>query len=192
MAVIIPKHKSIFVHVPKTGGMSIQKWLLENIESHVTKGSKHHSLDSLKSKYGEFDFSFTTVRNPWDWCVSWYFFRHDRALRRISNPRNKGKFSLEYNQKVIEDFDKGFEYFVQTTVLQPQHTRIKGIDSVLKLENIQNDIKDIADRFNIKKQIPFVNLSNRSRNYKEYYNNKTKDIVYNKFKNDVTLFNYEF
>lgn len=192
MAVIIPDHKSIFVHIPKTGGMSIQKWLLDNTNSYVTKGSKHYTLQGLEEKYGKFDFSFATVRNPWDWCVSWYFFKRDRALRRINNPKNKGKFSLEYNQKVLEDFEKGFDYFIETTTLQPQNTRIQEISSVLKLENIQEDIKDIANKFNIDAKIPVVNLSNRSRDYTIYYNNKTKDIVYNKFKEDIKYFNYEF
>ena len=100
MAVIIKDYNSIFVHIPKTGGSSIQQWLLDNTSSQVTKSTKHHTLQKLESKYGKFDFSFAVVRNPWDWCVSWYFFTKDRALRRIQNPKQKGRFSLEYNQQV--------------------------------------------------------------------------------------------
>jgi hypothetical protein len=192
MAVIISDHKSIFVHIPKTGGMSIQRWLLDNTNSYVTKGSKHHSLTDLEEKYGKFDFSFTTVRNPWDWCVSWYFFRRDRALRRINNPKNKGKFSLEYNQKVLNDFEKGFDYFLKTTSLKTQCSRIAGITTVLKLENIEVDIKPIAEKFNINSNIPFINISNRDRNYRQYYNSITQNIVKEKFKDDISMFGYEF
>lgn len=192
MAVIIPSHKSIFVHIPKTGGMSIQRWLLDNTDSYVTKASKHHSLKSLEEKYGKFDFSFTVVRNPWDWCVSWYFFRRDRALRRISNPKNKGKFSLEYNQKVLDDFEKGFDYFIETTVLKEQSLKTEGVNTVLKLESIETDIQIIRDKFNINAPLPYINKSNRSLDYKQYYNQKTKLIVANKFANDIHLFGYDF
>ena len=190
MAVILTDTNSIFVHIPKTGGMSMQKWLLENTQSHVTKGAKHYSLKSLEEKYGAFNFSFAVVRNPWDWCASWYFFRRDRALRRIENPR--GKFSLEYNQQVLKEFEKGFEYFIQTTNLQQQYTRIVGITKILKLESIGNEILPIAKMFNIERPFPVVNTSNRNKNYRDYYNSVTKDIVSKKFAEDIEMFKYSF
>jgi hypothetical protein len=176
MAVILTDTNSIFVHIPKTGGMSMQKWLLENTQSHVTKGAKHYSLKSLEEKYGAFNFSFAVVRNPWDWCASWY----------------RGKFSLEYNQQVLKEFEKGFEYFIQTTNLQQQYTRIVGITKILKLESIDNDILPIAKMFNIECPFPVVNTSNRNKNYRDYYNSVTKDIVSKKFAEDIEMFKYSF
>ena len=192
MAVVIPEHNSVFVHIPKTGGMSVQKWLLDNTKSYITKGSKHYTLQGLEQKYGSFDFSFATVRNPWDWCVSWYFFRRDRALRRMQNPKNKGKFSLEYNQKVLEDFEKGFDYFIETTTLKPQSDRIQDINKIIKLETIDTDIIPIAKRFTITAKIPIINKSVRNKDYRLYFNSNTKNIVYEKFKKDIELFEYSF
>ena len=192
MAVIISPHNSVFVHIPKTGGSSIQKWLLDNTSSQVTKATKHHTLQALEAKYGRFDFSFAVVRNPWDWCVSWYFFTRDRALRRIKNPREKGKFSLEYNQQVLENFEKGFEYFIEKTQLKDQHHRTIGVSYIMKLENINHDIQLLKDKFNIKQELPYLNTSSRNKDYREYYNDNTKQIVANKFKNDIETFKYKF
>lgn len=192
MAVIINNPRSVFVHIPKTGGSSVQKWLLDNTDSYVAKSSKHHDLNSLEKKYGKFNFSFTIVRNPWDWCVSWYFFRRDRALRRIQNPKDKGKFSLEYNQYVLSEFEKGFDYFIETTQLLQQCNKTTGVDYIIKLENINTDIKVIANKFDITCPIPVINQSRRDRDYKLYYNTKTKDMVYKKFKDDINTFNYVF
>jgi hypothetical protein len=192
VAVVIPEHNAIFVHVPKTGGTSMQRWLLDNIKSNVLKGNKHHTFESLNNTHGPFDFSFTIVRNPWDWCVSWYFFRRDRALRRIKNPKEKGKFSLEYNKKVLEDFDKGFDYFIETTTLQPQCIRTTGVEKILKLETIDSDIIPLADKFKIKEQFPLKNKSNRNTDYRNYYNSNTKNIVSKKFAKDIELFEYSF
>lgn len=192
MAVIINDHNSIFVHIPKTGGSSIQRWLLDNTSSQVTKSTKHHSLQALELKYGKFDFSFAVVRNPWDWCVSWYFFSRDRALRRIDHPKNKGKFSLEYNQQILNKFEKGFEYFIETTMLKDQLHRTVGIDYIIKLENINEDIKLIRTKFNITAPMPYINTSSRARNYRDYYNDNTKQIVQTKFETDISAFGYKF
>jgi|TARA_B110000977_G_scaffold181489_1_gene242209 hypothetical protein len=192
MAVLIKDYNSVFIHIPKTGGSSIQQWLMDNTDSYITKGTKHHTLNAIESKYGKFDFSFAVVRNPWDWCVSWYFFSRDRALRRINHPKNKGKFSLEYNQRILTEFDKGFEYFVENTQLTDQFHRTVGIDYIIKLENINEEIKVIAEKFNINKDLPVINASSRNKNYQEYYNDNTRAIIQSKFTKDINFFNYKF
>lgn len=192
MAVIVKDYNSVFVHVPKTGGSSIQRWLLDNTSSQVTKSTKHYTLQKLESKYGKFDFSFAVVRNPWDWCVSWYSFTRDRALRRIQNPKQKGRFSLEYNQQVLDDYEKGFEYFIESTKLTDQHHRTMGVSYIMKLENINYDIQLLKDKFNIKQELPYLNTSSRNKDYREYYNDNTKQIVENKFEKDIKLFGYKF
>ena len=192
MSVIIKDYNSVFIHIPKTGGSSIQKWLLDNTTSQVTKATKHHTLKAIELKYGKFDFSFAVVRNPWDWCVSWYFFSRDRALRRIENPKQKGKFSLEYNQQVLTDFEKGFDYFIEKTHLKDQYHRTIGVSYIMKLESINQDIQKLKDEFNIKQELPHLNTSSRNKDYREYYNDNTKQIVANKFKNDIGMFGYKF
>ena len=191
MAVII-KEKSIFIHIPKTGGSSIQRWLLDNTDSYITTATKHQPLYDIELKYGKFDFSFAVVRNPWDWCVSWYFFSRDRALRRINHPKNKGKFSLEYNQQILNDFEKGFEYFIETAMLKDQYHRTVGIDYIIKLENIDEEIKVIAKQFNINKELPVINASSRTYGYRDYYNDNTRQIVQTKFEKDINTFGYNF
>jgi len=192
MAVIVKDYNSVFVHIPKTGGSSIQQWLLDNTSSQVTESTKHHTLQKLESKYGKFDFSFAVVRNPWDWCVSWYYFTRDRALRRIQNPKQKGRFSLEYNQQVLDDYEKGFEYFIESTKLTDQHHMTIGVSYIMKLENINYDIQLLKDKFNIKQELPYLNTSSRNKDYREYYNDNTKQIVENKFKKDINTFGYKF
>jgi len=192
MAVIVKDYNSVFVHIPKTGGSSIQQWLLDNTSSQVTESTKHHTLQKLESKYGKFDFSFAVVRNPWDWCVSWYSFTRDRALRRIQNPKQKGRFSLEYNQQVLDDYEKGFEYFIESTKLTDQHHMTIGVSYIMKLENINYDIQLLKDKFNIKQELPYLNTSSRNKDYRDYYNDNTKQIVQTKFEKDINTFGYKF
>jgi len=195
MAVILIDHNSVFVHVPKTGGMSVQHWLLENTNATLAKAKKHRSLQQLEQTYGKFNYSFAVVRNPWDWCVSWYFFSKERAERRLKNPDpvQKGKRNIEYNKQVLENFSKGFEYFTEHTLLKEQYTKVQGVTTILKLENINEDIKIIKDKFKIKGELPYVNRSTtREKNYRQYYTDRSKDIIAKKFANDISMFGYEF
>jgi hypothetical protein len=191
---------SLFVHVPKTGGSSIQAWLIENTDAKIIKGLKHVRLEILSTRVPQFDWSFCVVRNPWDWVVSWYFFKKDRAERRlqllqtkqIPDYKIKNKHGLEYNLQVLEDHKKGFDYFVENLGGQTQSYKSEGVDTILKLENLKKDFQIIQEKFNCNNELPFINISKRDKNYRQYYNNKTKDIIYQKYKDDIKKFKYEF
>lgn len=93
--------KFLFIHYPKTGGNSIQKALLEYsddalVPTHFTRRSgynedfrtynsnyKTHKHSTLNNYRQELEpelfkslFKFTTVRNPWDRMISYYFSPH--------------------------------------------------------------------------------------------------------------------
>ncbi len=96
------KKNFIFIHYPKTGGNSIQNILREYSEDKIVKLSnfqdgierfevrndkydivKHSTLSHYK-KVIEPDiykkmFKFSTIRNPWDLMISFYFSPHKRC-----------------------------------------------------------------------------------------------------------------
>lgn len=193
MAILIKDHNSIFVHVPKTGGTSIQYWLQKHTVCELTKGSKHDSYKQHVQKYGDFDFSFAVVRNPWDWCVSWYYFKKDRALRRLNNHKNKGKFTKQHNENVIAEFNRGFDYFVEHTTLKGQLHLVQGVDYIVKFEDLDAGLETVANRLDIPLDIGYTNFSSRTdKDYKSYYNNNTRDIIEKKFKKDIEAFGYNY
>ena len=69
--------KFIFIHIPKTAGMSIQKWIhsarLPNVQPNGWNGqniwNQHHTAEFYKKQLGEqynSFYKFAFVRNPWD------------------------------------------------------------------------------------------------------------------------------
>lgn len=193
MALYSKNKKILFVHVPKTGGTSIQKWLIDNTDSRPIKG-KHWSFENLQKRHNlEVDYSFGVVRNPWDYVVSWYFFKKDRAIRTLENgPKNKGKMTKEYALKVLEDFDKGIEHFIKN--LQPtlQTDRIGKVNDILYFENLDNDFCKIQDKFKCFVPLQRLNVSQREKNYRTYYTNYTKQLVYEKYKQDIEILGYSY
>jgi hypothetical protein len=60
-----------------------------------------------------------------------------------------------------------------------------------RFENYRRDAQNILDRLNICSSISHLN-SSKHLDYREVYNLKTRDIVYNLFKKDIQTFDYTF
>ena len=95
---ISDKHKCIFVHIPRTGGSSIETVLWPRKEEkdlwqgftsrfnneYQTDGLQHLYARNIRKAVGDrFDryFKFTIVRNPWDKAVSSY--AHAKKTARL-------------------------------------------------------------------------------------------------------------
>ena len=76
------------------------------------------------------------------------------------------------------------------------------VDCIGRFENYEKDAQDILDRLGASKSfrtragthkplIPHLNYSKHA-DYREVYNSKTRDIVYNIFKKDIQTFDYKF
>jgi hypothetical protein len=66
------------------------------------------------------------------------------------------------------------------------------IDYLGRFENINYDLKNILDILNISVQnIPKENTTEHT-HYHDYYNTKTRNLVYNLYKEDIEAFKYEY
>ena len=91
------------------------------------------------------------------------------------------KYDLENNMSVIDQYkyctDKKNNFC---------------LDEVIKFENLNNDFNKISSLFFNKKDM--LNHLNKSdhKQYREYYNDNTKDKIYYYCKRDIEFFEYEF
>ena len=173
-----------FCQVPKTGSTTIR--------SIIGKPEKPH-LDIIqiknKIKPEEFEryFKFGFVRNPWDRAVSLYNRKEGVQLK---------------NEISFIDFIKWHNYSTDTCIHPTQKkyqldffTDSAGkviVDFIGKLENLQEDFEIICDKIGIPhQQLPHVNKT-KHKHYTEYYDDETKQIVAERYANDIEYFNYEF
>ena len=192
---IIPERKVIFIHIPKTAGTSIEKYF----NSDKPQCLKHDVIKDIKIKFPKEYNSyakFTVVRNPYDRMVSWYFHLKERV--------ESDGFDLE------KDFTLGFVKWIEDplktrytkwslteagqkdpnpTYLNPQHTYIDETVTVLKYENLSNELNEY---FGKEINLSTYNRSNlRKGHFLNYYNKYSLDIVYERYKEDFEKFNYE-
>ena len=66
------------------------------------------------------------------------------------------------------------------------------LDLVLKFENLNEDFNNISLKFFNKKNMLLHLNKSEHKNYREYYDNETKDKIYKYCKKDIEFFKYEF
>lgn len=193
--------KFIFVHVPKTGGNSIQNILKKYSEDRVVKAAKKQNQDGyerfgiVNPKYGlvkhstlsEYSktlgtdiisdfFIFSTIRNPWDRLISLYFSSH----------RGEREWDREQFIKFIKKA-RGIAYFLGT----PKGIKINRL---IRFENLDTEFRNVCEKIGIPyEQLPHSNKSiNTKHHFTSYYDSELIEIVRQNFSVEIGLGAYEF
>ena len=200
----IESHKIILLHPGKTGGTSIEhtfKNLYLNDQKFEAKKEDLNLMFGLSKKYNLFlqhaDLRFyknilninlhdyktiATVRNPYDRLVSCYYYNGKDKKFTFEN------FILNHLEAHIEANNKK-EYGVNHFAPQINFCKIDDyvVDHIIRLENFTNDLKEI----NIDVKYNYSKTISRKKDYNGYYNEKTKDLVYQLYKGDFEYLSYE-
>lgn len=175
--IIDNKLEFIFIHIPKTGGSSVNRFF-DNINTskiHLDE-TQHYTSRKIKNlneinwkKY----FKFAFVRNPFDRIVSYYEYQF----------KNKMSF-CEFVK-----FSKDLQY----NYLFDNKTNKCLVDFVGKFENLNEDFKKICKiiKINNQKNLPHINKTFHKK-YTEYYNSELIKIVEHNYIKDIIAFNYKF
>lgn len=211
-------HRFIFIHISKTGGMSVRAALEPysvEPERFVMRRPQKMAGDAVNPLYKVWEtlllhpkaskvkdelppeifesyFKFAFVRNPWDWLVSMYHF----ILREPDVPKHDQVKALrgfdafvEWAVSTPEPFPKG------TTRLQSEMiTDARGnllVDFVGAYEDLAGDFSEVARVIGIQTELPHIN-SSVHKDYRTYYNERTRAIVEEHFQPDIERFGYSF
>lgn len=206
--IISHQHRFVFAAVPKTGTHSIRQALREHMsaddieqvglfvnkrfpyEALAAIRHGHLSLEQVRPYLGEDLFAgyfkFAFVRNPFDRFISYCAFM----------TRERGTF-LQAPKTVMHHF-----LFVeppeQHILFQPQHTVLADstgsllTDMVGRVEEMQASYDAICARIGIpSRALEQVNSSKRG-DYRQYYDDESRDAVARRYARDLELFGYEF
>lgn len=195
----------LFIHIPKTAGTSVREWMYNFYGMNKIIGFKHAPISYPHLKDLKIT-SFAIIRNPFERAVSLYQEFGDIAAN------NFGKDLFGVDNLTVENWNKGFDYFVQnffnSIVVQEnisispaftQHSYISinnkiKVDHILKFETLDRDFKNIqsivGNYENLgKHQVgKFIHL----KNYKDLYTNSSKQLIEEIYKEDLEKFNYVF
>jgi chondroitin 4-sulfotransferase 11 len=161
---------------------------------------------------GEFreHFKFAFVRNPWDRLVSCYSDKvmdarraGESPFRHVPSERGsrlyRGMPFAEFVETVCEIPDEGSNmHFVSQhrIVCGPAEDRSIMADFVGRFENLSADFAEVARRIGGGKRLELPHrmrsASRESRPYTEFYDDRLKDLVHERYREDVEIFGYSF
>ena len=186
------EHKFLFLHLPKTGGTSINKFFNDKFDNNK-RDFGHPYLSEYKCNNFDDYFKFTIVRNPYDRLVSAFFYMKEYSkFQSDINFRKKWKLEHDtFESFVIEKLP----VIVGNKNTRPRHFKPQvdfgtaGLDYIGSFVTMQDDMNFICNEIGIDRQdLPHVNSSNHKR-YDEYYNEELLNIVKTVYLEDFN--NYE-
>jgi len=195
------QHQCIFVHIPKTAGVSISRTVFGNLGGRHRPIKKYQLIFSKK----EFDryFKFTFVRNPWDRVFSAYNFLKKGGMNE-ENRRWAASNLAPY--KDFEDFIKRglnksnvkqhMHFSPQYGFLCVRYSQGISVDFLGFFENIQDDFEYILNKLSLNPNLPLRHdnktASSDKLNFRDFYTNEMRDTVAEVYERDIELLGYNF
>ena len=204
---ICHRWKTLFVHIPKTGGQSIEQVFLDRMGlDWATRGplllTTNHDPDAgppflahltaaeylTKGHLAPIDFAdyfrFTVVRNPWERAVSEYKYRYAREM--------------DFRDFILTAFP-GTPGSNEERHLMPQWSFVHDadgrsiVDRIVRFERLADEFSDISRRiFGEPVALPTVNISPDRRDYREFYDADTRAAIAARYDRDLAWLGYEY
>jgi hypothetical protein len=198
-------HKFLFVHIPKTGGNSIQKILQPHSEDRIValtaqdgmerfevRGRftqhKHATLADYHSRvppelFAEL-FKFCAVRNPWSRAVSFYFTPR-RWMKRGTSPF----WSRDDFLELLAQLPPMVDYL-------KIDGQIQTLGGIIEYEHLSEQLRSVLDRVGLEidgGQLPHLNRS-LAGDYRAYFeaDRDLVDLVAERYREDIAYFGYRF
>ncbi|MFM1798296.1 MAG: hypothetical protein RLZZ117_574 [Cyanobacteriota bacterium] len=190
--------KFIFIHIPRTGGTSLERILLslegianwdelasKKVVDQCVGAEKHFRASRVQALVGaqhwQKALKLSIVRNPFDKVISHYFQPYYRAINALSG-HSLDFFLDAYAPAPHEDGKTCNDYLD------------REMDVIIRYENYDHELLSILEPFGVKpSQLRTRIGAVRERTgYQGYYSRHAKQIVENLYKEDLERFNYVF
>lgn len=197
---IIDKDKLIFLHIPKTGGSSIENalskaffnpyvfdriYMFGLINNQYSQHFNYQNICAYSNRNLTDYFIFTFVRNTWDRLVSAYkyLYQHKDFKTHII------KMCAKLQSNKLDQTD----HFNTQMVFIKDKNGIIVPDFIGRFENLQNDFDYVCDVKNLqRKKLDTINQSKNKKPYQEYYDNYTIGLVKETYRQEIDFFDFKF
>lgn len=214
---ICAEYKTIFVHIPKAAGQSIEHFFLGKIGKtwderaallirdnyDPTRGpfrlehlfaSEYLSCNYITEKDFDASFKFAVVRNPWARLVSAYKFSVER--------RGRVWVGLSFSDFIARRFPAQISPLERSIVfrhLEPQWKFVcdatggRLVNDILRFETLDHDFTEVSRHiFGKDERLPVSNVSGNKTDYRDFYDEPLKLLVERLYERDIELFGYSF
>lgn len=164
------------------------------LQQQLSSGAHLHAqqvCELLGEKQFSAMFSFAVVRNPWDRCLSAYFYLRDKPL----HPLHEAASTLSF-EGFVQAMECGdIPHMGQQALWLCDKQGQLLVDLCARVESIANDMARVNDAIGLR-GCPFQARTNvsekRDRSYRKHYTEKAADIVSRLMQLDIELFDYAY
>ena len=180
-----------FIHIPKTGGSSIEDAAYEN---NIKWGRKDKSL---KKKYKNVNdwhtpqkvegYSFCVIRNPYDRFISEFYHRNKKNITNLC-PADLNRFIETIFPIIRKNINYKDNHFLQ------QYKFYKFCDIAISFDNLQDNINKLTDMFNLptlklgKKRVSGESIKDFKKMTKDDINDENKKLIDDFYRKDFELY----
>lgn len=206
------ERRCIFVHIPKTGGTSIenaiwgsdrsvrspeQLWMgavRPGFNKYQSGGLQHLLAWQIRLEVGaevfHDCFKFAFVRNPWSKAVSQFrYVRTRKDLLEFMGMTRRTSFGRYL--KLIERTEHVQSFEQCRFVLDDDGTEL--VDFIGRFERLEHDFRIVADRIGLPNAtLPHDMRSDDDRPWRSYYDRRTRARVARIYARDIERFGYDF
>ena len=213
--ILLPPQKAIYFFIPKVACSSVKFVLAQTLNLGMQGGDVVEEVHKIHfptvpkyqvlTKYKDY-FRFCFVRNPWDRLVSCYKdkinYTPGHVYERYNNP-----FVKYLTESGFFKPDMSFEDFVGVVCQIPdshaeghfrsQHLFVEDeqgrllVDFIGKFETMDRDFAAVKRRIDLKGTVPHLRKTGH-KPYWEFYNERTIEMVAQRYQRDIQLFNFQF
>lgn len=213
MAIHFPHIPATFVHVPKTGGTSFETWVMQNLPKRYKTNTKHDDWDACVRDWEDPGKLIAFCRNPWNRACSMYFWgaylAQDRINRRARGLKVKATVTEDMDRAIVELFHRGFPAWVRALYddtdefqdhfgvdLRPRDPQVSWFsgrqpDIIVRLEHVEQDFQQVQELLGCAQPFPWVNRTEHDNHY-SYYDDESRRLVAELFRDDIETFGYEY
>lgn len=202
----INSKKILFIHIPKNAGGSLSMILQPYYSQEGSKGIAGHPdyhevvLTKGNPYIKTIDLTLAIIRNPYERVYSWYHY--------IRNSNDHGHLREQEKFKAL-DFKESVKWLRENTeelttsfyspegsklVIKQQYEYLVGAPNLvlLRLEHIKEDFDKFCKQLNIEATFDTHFRKSHNSDYQSEYDEPTKQMVYEMYKEDFKRYDYEF